>query len=88
MTLERYFFYRGEMVSKFANGWVWVDEMTWGLNTGPIYKTQEDARNAIRKHLDSTHKAEPRVVGTWRWDMEKRDWFPVENLCEMSKTCH
>ena len=68
------YFYRGEMIERFGDGWVWSEEMTWGFDTGPIYRTIEDAKNAIRKALDGTHKAEPRIIGKWRWYMDKRTW--------------
>ena len=68
------YFYRGEMIERFGRGWVWSEELCRGNDTGPIYRTVEDAKNAIRKALDSTHKAEPRTIGTWRWSMETRTW--------------
>lgn len=72
---RRYYFYRNEMIERFGSGWCWVDEMCRGGNSAPVYKTIEDARNAIRKGLDWTHKAEPRVIQTVVWDMDKMDWF-------------
>lgn len=75
MAKRRMYFYRGEVIEPFGKGWTWSAEMCRGADTGPIYRTVEDAKNAIRKYLDGTHKAEPRIIGTWRWDIEKRFWW-------------
>lgn len=69
-----FYFYRGEMIERFGRGWAWTEEMCRGHEIGPIYQTIEDARNAIRKYLDGTHKAEPRVTGKWRWDSFDETW--------------
>ena len=62
---RQYYFYRGGMIERFGDGWMWVEQACCGKATGiPIYKTIEDAKNAIRKHLDSTQKAEPRIAHT------------------------
>jgi len=67
-----YYFHRGEMIERFGPGWCVSLEMCSGEDTGiPIYKTLRDARNAINKHLDSTHTAEPQIIGTAGFDIEK-----------------
>jgi hypothetical protein len=68
------YFYRGQMIERFGCGWAWSEEMCRGNVIGPIYRTVEDAKNAIRKHLDGTQKAEPRVIGKWRWNPEAHNW--------------
>ena len=74
--MSGYYFYRGEMIERFGNGWCWSEEMCRGNATGiPVYKTIEDARNAIRKTLDGTHKAEPRIIQTAGYDMTSRNWY-------------
>lgn len=72
------YFYRGEMIERFGCGWAWSEEMCRGNVIGPIYRTVEDAKNAIRKHLDGTQKAEPRVIGKWRWNTEAHNWEEIE----------
>ena len=57
-----FYFYRGNMIESFGPGWMWSEEACRGYTEVPIYKTIEDAKNAIRMHLDSTHKAEPRIA--------------------------
>lgn len=47
------------MICKNFGGWVVVDGYDYN-----IYKALSDARNAISKRHDGTHKAEPRVIGT------------------------
>lgn len=62
---HQYYWYRGGMIERFGKGWLWVEQACSGKATGiPVYKTVEDARNAIRKALDSTQKAEPRIIQT------------------------
>lgn len=56
--MKRYFdwyLHRNYMISKNYGGW--VIEGDWNL-----YKTLEDARNAINKRHDGSHKAEPRII--------------------------
>lgn len=61
----RYYFFRGEVIESFGKGWCWAEEMCRGKTSGiPVYKTIEDTKNAIRKWLDGTHKAEPRIIQT------------------------
>lgn len=73
--MRQYYFYRGEMIERFGRGWCRTYEMCGGNNTGiPIYKTIEDAKNAIRRHLDSTHKAEPRIIQTAAYDHDRK-WY-------------
>ena len=71
-----FYFYRGYMIERFGRGWTWTEEMTWGLTHGPIYRTIEDAKNAIRMYLDGTHTAEPRIIGEWIWDSAERNSQP------------
>lgn len=67
---RNYYFFRGEVIERFGNGWCWTDEMCRGWTSRiPVYKTVEDARNAIRKGLDGTQKAEPRITQTAGWKM-------------------
>ena len=64
MKIGNMFTYRGYDICKNFGGYVIVDstskvspEFTWF-----IYKTQADARNAIRKFLDGTNTAKPRTI--------------------------
>lgn len=64
MKIGNMFTYRGYDIFKNYGGYVIVDsaskvspEFTWF-----IYKTQIDAKNAIRKFLDGTNTAEPRTI--------------------------
>lgn len=42
----------------------WEELGGWMLdNDLRVYKTLTDAKNAVDKRLDGTHKAEPRVLG-------------------------
>lgn len=67
--VRKYYFFRGEMIERFGGGWCWSEEMCQCKSTGiPIYKTIEDARNAIRKYIDGTHNAEPRIIQTAGWN--------------------
>jgi len=76
--MRRYYFYRGEAIERFGNGWCWSEEMCRGKCTGiPVYRTIEDVKNAIRKYIDGTHRAEPRVIQTAGFDIDKG--FFVEN---------
>lgn len=71
-----YYIHRGEWVQPFCGGWCWEKEMCDGSTTGIlIYKALSDAKNAINKHLDGTHKAEPRVIGTAGWSNETKEWY-------------
>ena len=72
-----YIFYRGETIERLEKGYVWMEETCKGNISSPIYKTIEDAKNAIRKHLDGTHTAEPRVIGEYIWQYDKRTWYAV-----------
>ena len=72
--MNTYYFYRGEIIERFGRGWCWGEEMVRGSDSCPVYKTIEDAKNAIRKYTDSTHKAEPRIVQTAKWDSAERCW--------------
>ena len=75
--MKRFYWYRGEMIESLEyGGYIWTDETCRGNFKSPIYKTIEDARNAIRKYLDGTQKSEPRIIGQYIWTMEKRDWTP------------
>lgn len=77
--MKNYYFYRGEMIERFENGWCWTEEMCRGNDHGiPVYKTIEDAKNAIRKYLDGTNKTEPRVIKTLGYDIESRQYFVEE----------
>ncbi len=53
------YFYRGEAISKNYGGWVIVNGYDYN-----IYKTLDDATNAIRKSNDGSNKKEPVVIGT------------------------
>ena len=72
-----YIFYRGETIERLEKGYVWSEETCKGNIKSPIYKTIEDAKNAIRKELDSTHKAEPRVIGEYIWKPDEHTWYSV-----------
>ena len=72
--MKSYYFYRGQLIETFGKGYCWTEQMCKGDTSGiPIYKTIEDARNAIRKYLDGTHKKEPRIIQTAGWNGS--DWF-------------
>ena len=76
-SVRTFYFYRGEMIERYGKGWCWSEEMCRGNCTGiPVYKTIEDAKNAIRKYLDGTHKAEPRIIFTLAFDVETRSYYP------------
>lgn len=68
--MKNYYFFRNETIERcgLIKGWTWMEETCRGNNTSPVYKTIEDTKNAIRKYLDSTHKAEPRIVGYIKWN--------------------
>lgn len=68
------YFYRGETIEPFAEGWCWAEETTRGNLVSPVYQTIEDTKNAIRKYLDGTNKTEPRIVGKCVWDADERNW--------------
>lgn len=51
--------HRGMMICKNYGGWVIVN----GCCCYSIFKALSDAKNYIDKHYDSSHKAEPRVIG-------------------------
>lgn len=66
---RNYYFYRGEVIERFHDGYCISSEMVSGKSTGiPCYKTIEDAKNGIRKMLDGTQKAEPRIIHTVGWN--------------------
>ena len=70
--MKRYYFFRGEIIERFGNGWCWSEEMCRGKSTGiPVYKAVEDARNAIRAYIDGTQKAEPRIIQTAGFEIGK-----------------
>jgi len=48
----------GRTICRNYGGWVIVD----GYNHN-IYKTLQDAVNAVKKGNDGSHKAEPRIIG-------------------------
>ena len=71
-----YYVFRGEWIERIGPGWALDREMCNGDITGiPIYKALSDAQNAIRKRLDGTHTAEPRIVATAGFDVDKREYF-------------
>lgn len=72
-----YIFYRGETIERLENGYVWVEETCRGNVSSPVYKTIEDAKNAIRKYLDGTHKAEPRIIGEYIWKADEHTWYTI-----------
>lgn len=61
------YFYRGYTITRMLGGW-WYDG---DLN---IYKTIQDAKNAINKHIDGTHTAEPRILGEAEY-LEDGTWI-------------
>ena len=73
--MMKLYFYRGQIIETLkTGGYVWLEETCSGNIVSPIYKTIEDTRNAIRKHLDGTHKREPRTIGHYVWMPEYHDW--------------
>lgn len=71
-----YYIYRGEWIEPNGPGWSLEYELTCGKTSGiPIYKTLFDAINAIRKHLDGTQTAEPCIIATSGFDIEKQEYF-------------
>ena len=72
-----YIFYRGETIERLEKGYVWVEDTCRGNVSSPVYKTIEDAKNAIRKYLDGTHKAEPRTIGEYIWKENERTWYAI-----------
>lgn len=68
------YFYRGQTIESFAGGWCWAEETCRGGIESAVYRTIEDAKNAIRKALDGTHKAEPRTIGKAVWSEEECTW--------------
>lgn len=58
MRIGNMYIYKGVDICKNYGGWVVVNGYDYN-----IYKTLEDARNAVRKRHDGTHKAEPRIIG-------------------------
>lgn len=50
------YFYRGYTITNMLGGWWYEGDLN-------IYKTIQDAKNAIRKHLDGTQKGETRIIG-------------------------
>lgn len=50
------YFYRGETITRMFGGW-WTDSSL------SVYATVNDAREAIRKHLDGTNTREPKAIG-------------------------
>ena len=77
--MKQYYWYRGQMIERFGEGWCWTEEMCRGKDHGiPVYKTIEDARNAIRKFMDGTQKSEPRIIQTAGFDINTSDWYIEE----------
>lgn len=71
-----FYTYRGEWIEPIGPGWALECEMCCGKVSGiPIYKSLSDAKNAVRKHLDGTQTAEPRIVATAGFDLEKGEFF-------------
>lgn len=70
----KFYWYRGETIERFGNGWIWMEESCRGYDTIPIYKALKDARNAISAYMDSTNDDWPRVIGTAVWVKDKREW--------------
>ena len=73
------YFYRGETIETYRDGgrfygWIWTEETCRGEIESLVYRTIEDAKNAIRKALDSTHTAEPRTTGKAVWSAAERTW--------------
>ena len=66
------YFYRGYTITQMFGGW-------WFENDLRIYKTVRDAKNAIKKHLDGTHDAEPRIIGEAEY--ENGEWKLKRRLC-------
>lgn len=76
---RQYYFYRKEMIERFGKGWCWTQEMCHAdITKIPVYKTIEDARNAIRKYMDSTQKREPRVIQIAGWNPCTREYYIVK----------
>lgn len=53
--------HRAKTINRNYGGW--VIEGDWS-----VYKTLQDARNAIDKRHDGSHKAEPRIIRTMTKD--------------------
>lgn len=71
-----YYIYLGEWILPFESGWFLESESCSGKVSGiPIYKALSDAKNAIRKRLDGTHTAEPRIIGTACWNETSQQYF-------------
>lgn len=61
--------HRGEWINYWPELGGWMME-----NNLLVYKTLADAKNAVNKHLDGTHKAEPRVIGEADYDPKTKTW--------------
>jgi len=71
-----FYVYRGEWIVRNGPGWSLECEMCSGSVSGiPIYRTLQDAKNAIRKRLDGTQAADPRIVATAGFDGEAKEYF-------------
>ncbi len=51
------YFYRGYTIFRMLGGWMYGDD------DHHVYMTIKDAKNAIKKHIDGTQTAEPRIIG-------------------------
>ena len=70
------YIYRGEWILPFESGWFLESESCSGKVGGiPIYRALSDAKNAIRKRLDGTQTAEPRIIGTAGWNETSQQYF-------------
>ena len=59
---ENIWLHRSELIIKDEQG-IWID---WKIRSFDLYKTIEDAKQAINKYLDGTNTKEPRIVGEWK----------------------
>jgi len=50
------YFYRGNIITRMLGGW-WIDSSL------SVYATIDDAKQAIKKHLDGTNTREPNAIG-------------------------
>lgn len=67
-----YRWYRGYMITMEFGGWTLE---YWDGKRIPVYKTLEDAKNAIRKFCDSTQKAEPRIIKYMAFDTKTMTYY-------------
>ena len=64
-----YYIHRGNWIEPFGGGWMWMEQTLMGHERDPIYKALVDAKNAIDKSTDGTHKVEPRIIGYARYEI-------------------